>query len=225
VPDPVGCAADALLAIMAWRVGSEVRRRRDVMRALHAAGAPNDGLLVADWERPHAVAIPGSPASGVDGEPGYVMVTSGLLRILEPDERAAVLAHERAHLRYRHHRIATAVALAAAAHPMLRPVVGAVGLLTERAADEDAAATVGDRRLVARVVAKVALASRSAAPGTLAIGGSSLVRRIAALSSPPTAPSRGWTWLAAAMVLIAAGAAVGALGDFVRVALAWWPAV
>jgi hypothetical protein len=157
-------------------------------------------------------------------------VTSGLLRMLDPDERAAVLAHERAHLRLRHHRLIAIAELAAAVHPLLSPVADGVGLLVERASDEDAAATVGDRRLVARTVAKVALAAQSAGDGGLArgagamgIGGSDLLCRIDALTRPPVSVSRVWSALAGAVVLAAFAAAGGAAADFIGLIRAWWP--
>ncbi|MFI5913212.1 M48 family metalloprotease [Dactylosporangium sp. NPDC051541] len=118
------------------------------------AGWGDDGLVVADWDSPRAVAVP--PGRG---RRGHVLVTSGLLRLLDARERAAVLAHERAHLRYNHHRTTAVAAVATAINPLLRPVESAVCLLVERSADEDAARTVADRRLVAHTIAKVALAA------------------------------------------------------------------
>jgi hypothetical protein len=43
------------------------------------------GLVVADWEAPLAV----------PGRPGHVLVTRGMLRLIEPAERRAVFAHKR----------------------------------------------------------------------------------------------------------------------------------
>lgn len=246
LPEPVpDLVAGAALLLMAWLCGravAEARRHRGVTRDLRAAGVPNNGLLVADWDRPHAVAVPGT-GRGAHRRAGHVLVTSGLLRLLDADERAAVLAHERAHLRLRHHRMTAVAGLAAAVHPLLRPVADAVALLVERASDEEAAATVGDRHLVARAVAKVALAARAPAeddpraggPGSgesdlsgsgiggLGIGGSSLMRRIDALTHPPAPVSSVWTALAAVVVVAASVAAGAAAGDFVSVVQAWRP--
>ena len=156
VPGAVAVAAGLLLAVAAWSVARDLHRRRAVIADLHAAGTPDDGLLVADWAEPHAVAVPPGRTTGS----GHILVTSGLLRLIDAAQWAAVAAHERAHLRRRHHRTVTLAAVAAAVNPLLRPVVGAVVLLVERSADEDAAAAVGDRRVVAHAIAKVALAGR-----------------------------------------------------------------
>ncbi|WP_432824537.1 M48 family metalloprotease [Dactylosporangium sp. CA-092794] len=184
------------------------------MAALHAAGDPHDGLLVADWADPHAVAVP--PARG---RAGHVLVTSGLLRLLDPAERGAVLAHERAHLAHGHHRTAAAGTVAAAAHPLLRGVAATIDLLVERSADETAAAAVGSRPLVARTIARVALAAH-AAPGP-AFGGSDVRHRVEALTAP--AGRRGAPTLAATvtLALLSMAATTGAAAAFVRVAQVW----
>ncbi|MEV4517507.1 M56 family metallopeptidase [Dactylosporangium sp. NPDC049525] len=230
VPDLVAAAALLLAGWLGWRIITHTRQRRCVVRDLRAAGPPHNGLLVADWDRPHAVAVPGQ-GRGVRRRSGHVLVTSGLLRLLDPDERAAVLAHERAHLRLRHHRLIAVAGLAAAVHPLLRPVADGVGLLVERASDEDAALTVGDRRLVARTVAKVALASQPAAAGVtddpgiggLGIGGSNLMCRIDALTRPPVPVSGVWSVLACAVMAVTSAAAGGAVRDFIALIQAWSP--
>lgn len=219
VPGIVAVAAGLLFATGAWRGLTHLRRQRRTAAALHAAGTPHDGLLVADWEEPHAIAVPAtSPGGG-----GHVLVTSGLLRLLDRTEWAAVSAHEHAHLRRRHHRTAALAATAAAVNPLLRPIADAVVLLVERSADEDAAAVVGDRGLVARSIAKVAVAGGPRTAGMLGAGGSNVVRRVTAL----TRPRGGRPWaamsLAALVVLGSAAAGSAALADFIRVALIWLP--
>ncbi|MFC5002500.1 M56 family metallopeptidase [Dactylosporangium cerinum] len=231
VPDLVAGAAFLLAGWLGWRVVRQTRQRRGAVRDLRAAGLPHNGMLVADWDRPHAVAVPGE-GRGARRRAGHVLVTSGLLRLLDPDERAAVLAHERAHLRLRHHRLIAVAVLAAAVHPLLRPVADGVALLVERASDEDAAATVGDRRLVARTVAKVALASQparaagigAAGIGEMGIGGSNLMCRIEALTRPPVSVGRVWSALTSAVVVAAFAAMGGAVGEFIGLVRAWWPA-
>jgi Zn-dependent protease with chaperone function len=118
--------------------------------------------------------------------------------------RAALLAHERAHLSGRHFLFATAARLAASANPLVRSLAGAVENTVERWADERAAAVVGDRRLVAETIAHAALATKASrprrplvaalgavfgGPGALALSQAGPVpRRIAALlASPPLA--------------------------------------
>lgn len=119
--------------MVGWRCVTRLRQVRAVTRDLLAAGVPHDGLLVADLAAPQAVAVP----TGA-GRPGHVLVTTGLLQLLDRPERTAVLAHEQAHLDHLHHRTVAVATAAAAANPLLRPVAGVVALLVERSADETA---------------------------------------------------------------------------------------
>lgn len=219
VPGVVAVAAGLLLATGTWRGLAHLRRQRITVKALHAAGAPHDGLLVADWDEPHAIAVPAAPPAHT----GHILVTSGLLRLLDGAEWAAVAAHERAHLRRRHHRTVTLAATAAAINPLLRPVADAVVLLVERSADEDAATTVGDRDLVACAIAKVAVASGPRTAGALGASGSNVVLRVLALTRPRGERPQAAMTLAAVVVLGSAVAGSAALADFIRVALIWLP--
>ncbi|WP_433202464.1 M56 family metallopeptidase [Dactylosporangium sp. CS-047395] len=217
VPDPIAMVAAVLLLWIGRRVLTGVRARLAVARELRAAGPPHDGLVVADWDSPRAVAVP--PGRG---RRGHVLVTSGLLRMLDGPERAAVLAHERAHLRHRHDRTAALAAMATALNPLLRPVETAVGLLVERSADEDAARTVEDRRLVAQTIAKVALAAHRPA-AALGFDGSSTVRRVEALVRP--APRRGGPTVPGSMAVAGLSLAVtiAAVAEFITLLQAWLP--
>ncbi len=125
-----------------------------------------------------------------------------MLRALPGPEREALLAHERAHLRHQHHLFLLALRLAASACPLLRPLAGEGAFTVERWADEHAAAVVGDRALVARALARAALAKqgepeqggrRQDAAGRgprLAATGGPVPRRIRALLAAPPAPRR-----------------------------------
>ncbi|MFS4097898.1 M48 family metalloprotease, partial [Streptomyces sp. AF1A] len=121
VPAAIGLAACAALVVVAVRVHRAVRAERRTRRALGrlCAGQPaGTELIVAASEVPQAFAIP--------GRPGRILVTSAMLSALEPAERRVLLAHERAHLAHRHGPLVTAVTIAAAANPLLRPVRSAV---------------------------------------------------------------------------------------------------
>jgi hypothetical protein len=128
-------------------------------------------------------------AAAVPGRPGRVVVAESLLAALSGPERRALLAHERAHLAHGHHWHRGAVRLAAAANPLLRQLRSEIVYATERWADEDAAAEVGDRREVATALARVALMGSRPAPGLrLALAAQAVPARVAAmLARPPRA--------------------------------------
>ncbi|MFJ2780554.1 MULTISPECIES: M48 family metalloprotease [unclassified Kitasatospora] len=150
-------------------------------------------LAVLDDECADAFALPGRlRRPGRPGEPGRIVVTSGMLRALTAPERAALLAHERAHLAGRHHVFLALAEHAAAVHPALRPLRAPLGYHLERWADEVAAERVGDRTVTARAVGRAALAaSRSPWPArprlVPAAHSGPVPRRVAALLQPTTA--------------------------------------
>ncbi|WP_030741312.1 M48 family metalloprotease [Streptomyces sp. NRRL S-31] len=160
---PAALASAGALARGGWTLVRSVLDQARAFRAARAeAGrAPAAGdLRVVDSPRPDAYALP--------GRPHRVVVTTAMLRSLDGPEREALLAHERAHNAGGHHYALAAAELAAHCHPALRRVRATIRLAAERAADEAAAASVGDRRLTARAIARAALAgqaARSVRPG------------------------------------------------------------
>ena len=144
-------------------------------------------------------------------------MTAGMLSALDGPGRAALLAHERAHLAGFHYLFTTAARLAATANPLLRPAARSVEYTVERWADERAATVVGDRRLVAHAIGRAALAaranrSRRVIPGALGAVFSGthrraharagpVPRRVAALLAPP--PPRRLILLAAVVAVVA----------------------
>ncbi|MBD0670461.1 M48 family metalloprotease, partial [Streptomyces sp. CBMA156] len=141
---PVSCAAGALLAVQAVRLVLAARRHRALLSrawTLTGEGTAEGDVLVVPGEEAEAFALPRHR-----GRAGRVVVSEGMLRVLGPSERAVLLAHERAHLRGRHHVFSAVVGLAAAAHPALARLGPALEFHLERWADEAAAAAVGDRR-------------------------------------------------------------------------------
>ncbi|MBV6699679.1 M56 family metallopeptidase, partial [Kitasatospora aureofaciens] len=137
------------------------RTRRAILDCAHALlSPPGHPLAVLDDERADAFALPGRVRRpGRPGVPGRIVVTSGMLRALTGPERAALLAHERAHLTGRHHVFLALAEHAADVHPALRPLRAPLGYHLERWADEVAAARVGDRAVTARAVGRAALAA------------------------------------------------------------------
>ncbi|MFC1434980.1 M48 family metalloprotease, partial [Streptacidiphilus sp. N1-3] len=177
---PVGAAAGALLLVLAVRAARVLlRHRRGRAAAWALAGRRagrhgDDGLVVLPDRAPDAYALPGGLL-----RPGRIVVTSGMLRTLAPAELAVLLAHEQAHLTGRHHRFLLLADLTTALHPLLRPLRDGVAYAVERWADEAAAASVADRRLVARAIGRAALAGGGRAPLRMAAG--PVPRRVAAL--------------------------------------------
>ncbi|MET0190959.1 MAG: M56 family metallopeptidase [Pseudonocardia sediminis] len=137
-----------------------VRRRRALQSVRRAylgsdAGVASEGddpVVEVDTARPLAFSLPGDRR-----RPGRVVVSRGMVEGLDAAERVVLRAHEWSHLRREHHRLVTAVRLAAAVNPLLRPVATAATFAVERWADEDAAAVSQDRRLTASAVGKAAL--------------------------------------------------------------------
>jgi hypothetical protein len=188
----------AALATGAAATAQHVAAMARLRRTCRDLDAPGE-VVVLDSDRPDAFA---TPAGG-----GRVVVTTGMLRCLRPEEVGVLIAHERSHLRHRHTLWMMAVQICAAINPLLRDVAGAAGHAAERWADEDAAAVVGDRRLVARTLARAALHVHDtvgglAPEGTGAVGlgavDGAVVSRVRSLLAGP--PRRQ---VAASLVLIA----------------------
>jgi Zn-dependent protease with chaperone function len=178
------------VTVASWRRG---RALVDAWRECRHIAAGGD-LAVVDDPVPTAFAVLGMP--------GRVVVSSGMLRVLDAQERRALIAHERAHLRHRHHLFSLVLHLAAAVDPLLRPLEPAGVFAIERWADEEAGAVVGDRPLVARAIARAALASSRAQQASLAATGGPVPQRVKALLAPPVRRRNGVT--VAFLVLMAA---------------------
>jgi Zn-dependent protease with chaperone function len=186
VPEVIGVVAAALLVLGAVRLVRALRARSATNRTLReiCASCGEGELAVVAMDEPHAFAVPGRL-----GEPGRILITRGLLSILDGDERRVVLAHERGHLERRHHWLRAATEICAAIIPVLIPVRTAVTYLVERSADEHAATVTGSRELVARALAKAALAGAyPVPPGAMAFSGCAVSARVAALRTGPPRP-------------------------------------
>ncbi|SFX57156.1 M56 family metallopeptidase [Streptomyces atratus] len=209
---PLAAAALALLVGCVAAVARAARRHwTELCRAGRYDGHAGGELAVLRDSRPDAYALPGRP-----GTPGRIVVTTGMLRALDPAERDALLAHERAHLKGRHHLFIAAAEAAALCHPALRSLRAPLGYALERCADEAAASAVGDRRIAARAIGRAALAARAAegAPQprprvALAAAAGPVPRRVAALLGRSTARPRVGRVAAAALLacLVVSGAA------------------
>ena len=99
-----------------------------------------------------------------------------------------MLAHERAHLRGRHHLMltaATALARAFPALPLLARASAELAVLAEMTADDHAARRHSASDLAAALVTLAGAGSRSTA---LAAGGPAAIARIQRLLAPPAQP-------------------------------------
>ncbi|MET8244436.1 M48 family metalloprotease [Streptomyces sp. NPDC005202] len=209
---PAAATSVGALTVCASTLGRAAVREFRAFRSAHteADRRPAAGdLCVVDSPHPDAYALP--------GRPHRIVVTTAMLRSLDAAEREALFAHERAHNRGGHHYFLAAAELAAHCHPALRPVRETIGLAAERAADEAAAAAVGDRRLTARAIARAALAgqeARSERPEFAPAATSGPVpQRVKALLSAPHVPRRAAAWIAGLLVACAtASCAASATG-------------
>jgi Zn-dependent protease with chaperone function len=162
---PVGfgaLAASLVVSASALRVRRRQRRQP----------TPHDEreLAIVASDEPVAYTLP--------GQPGQVVVSTAMLQSLDRQERRVLLAHERSHLRRGHHRYIRATELAVAALPFLAPLNARLRFVLERWADEDAAAEVGDRALVASAIARAALATHGAPEAALAMADAGVVERV-----------------------------------------------
>ena len=163
----------------------------------------HDGLApieIARHLQPFAFTLP--------GRGGHIVVSTGLVELLDEDERRVVLAHEGAHAQYRHDRYLLVAQLATAAMPMLRPLSSRLQFSLERWADETAAKECGDRHFVARTLGKVALHSVSPV-GVLSFASLGVTARVAALLAPPNPTPRSSMLIGLWFAIAATGAFAG----------------
>ena len=209
----IGAVAAVVLTVAAVAVAVAFRHRARALAESYrrAARLHDDGAVVVQ----RGVAV---EAYALPGWPGRIVVSGRLLEALDEPGRAALLAHERAHLAGRHHLFTTVAHLAAAANPVLLPMARAVDYTVERWADEHAARVTGDRRLVAVTIGRVAML---ATPGRLPAATLGMVRagsrrvslawagpvprRVAALLGPPPR-SRVLLLVAAVLIVLLTGA-------------------
>jgi hypothetical protein len=195
--------AAVLLASLSAGARSAVRHLRAIVHAQQACrelGPGAAGLVVVETEDPHAFAVCGLASR--------IVVSTGLLRALPADERRALIAHERSHVRHRHDLYIHLGQVAAATNPLLRGCEQAIRLGSERWADHDAA-TVTCAHTVLRAIAH-----------TLDRGGShrhsDAIRhhpasgnasRVGSLAGPRADPGRAILALATVAFVLATGSA------------------
>jgi Zn-dependent protease with chaperone function len=186
-----GLALSAAIAIrVAWafiqvaRARLTERRRQRTLAALCGRQASELDAVILDTAQPAAYCLP--------GRGNAVILTSGTIELLTRPQLAAVLAHERAHLDARHHRLLAGAALAARALaelPFMRELPRQIRRLLEMHADDLAARTHDPETLAtalfAVATARPDLAPASASSATLAAADSDTAVRIRRLLLPP----------------------------------------
>ncbi len=180
----LGVAARFAYCLAASALTSRAGRARH-REQLALVGRSDDRLdaIILD----HAVCA----AYCVPGRRGRVVLTTATLEALDTDQIAAVLAHERAHLRGRHHLVVSSMSSLRRAFPFVPAFAWAadeVARLTEMVADDAAAVRAGGDRLTL-ATALVRLAEGATPVGALGAGGSSAVARVRRLARP--APALG----------------------------------
>ncbi|OBI74807.1 M56 family metallopeptidase [Mycobacterium sp. E740] len=167
--------------------------------------ATGDGLRILDVAQPLAYCLPGVRSR--------VVLSEGALSTLADNELAAILSHERAHLRARHDLVLEMFTAVHAAFPRFvrsASALDAVRLLVEMLADDAAVRAAGPTPLAR---ALVACAAGRAPSGALAAGGPTTILRVRRLGGRPNS-------LALAAGAYAAAAAVLVLPT-IAVALPW----
>lgn len=191
----------------AWHLAAQLHAGRSARRGFDRS-APS-GLAMIDDPDPLAYAL-----WAPDRRHHRVIVSTGMVRLLDPQERAAVLAHERSHLRHNHPMFVAVATLARAVHPLLGSTAVDLRYALERWADEDAA-TATSRPVAASALAKAGLATLGQHPAPMiemALHGHAVPDRVAALLDEPP-HHRPWAWALVATALVAAGACLWATHD------------
>ena len=148
-----------------------------VQRAVRSSKLRGTSIVASDDV--FAFVVPGPHAATV--------VSSGLLRHLGPEEQTVVFAHELAHAENRHDRYLTIARAAEAVLPVIRPLTRRLEFSLERWADEASLRAVnGDRLVVARTIAKVALLPKRGVRPVLGFVGLGEAARAEFLLDPPS---------------------------------------
>jgi beta-lactamase regulating signal transducer with metallopeptidase domain len=208
-------AGTGLLFLLCWVLLAasaavlRARRRQRMLLSLLAHGDPKvPGALVIDYPAAAAYCVPGLRSR--------IVISAGALALLDQAELAAVLAHERAHLRERHDLVLlpfTALRRAFPRSASARRAHAAVALLVEMLADDHALKQRPARELVTALIRVGTSGPESTPNGALAAGGTQdgeVAARVARLLEPAPGLSASSLALvcAAAALLVAVPAAL-----------------
>ncbi|WP_406276015.1 M56 family metallopeptidase [Nocardia sp. NBC_00881] len=173
--------ATVALVVRAVSVVVHMRRRtRAHASAVRLVGrrVPGVGAVVLDSAERQAYCVPGRPDT--------IVVTSAALEALTPDQLAAILAHERAHLSGRHAPLTALLHAVATTLPGLRFVTAGaaeIARLLEMCADDKAAEEHGSLPLLGGLLAIVGIAE-PAPSGALSAASTAVLARAERLADP-----------------------------------------
>jgi hypothetical protein len=169
-------ARTALIAIAHFRATGRQALLHAQTARLIGQPEPTLGAVLVEHAQPTAYCVAGRQPT--------VILTTGAVQALDPGQLDAVLAHERAHLAGRHHRLLAMARISRAVLPFLplmRDTEEQVARLVELHAD-DAAVRARDPRLLATAI--VVLATSPSPAAALAAGATDSVQRIHRLLGP-----------------------------------------
>lgn len=186
-----------VIAVVQVAIGTRRRRahHRMMVDLLGDRRSELGGVRVLNVAEPLAYCLPGVRSR--------VVLSKGTLAALTQPELAAILGHERAHLRARHDLVLEAFTAVHTAFPRFvrsASALNAVRLLVELLADDSAVRAAGPRPLAR---ALVACACGPTPAGALAAGGPSTVIRVRRLAGPPNSRAiAAAAYIAAAAILV-----------------------
>jgi len=183
--------------VLSWLRTTRTRRRHRAQLELvvqPSAALPDTRLL--EHPAPVAFCIPGARP--------LLVLSSGMVAELDDDQLAAVVAHERAHLKEHHHLLLLPFVAWKAALPVLpaaERAYAAVRQLVEMRADDVALNSLtgpGARRTLARAIVAAAGGTGGAGvpDGALAVAGAGVRARVLRLLEPPHPLSATARWAA-----------------------------
>ena len=199
-----------LLAVLCWILVAasasavRARQRQRELLSLLAHGDPKvPGALVVDHPAAAAYCLPGLRSA--------IVISAGTLDLLDADELAAVLAHERAHLRERHDLVLLpflALLRAFRWAGVARQAYGAVGLLVEMHAD-DCALRQRPARELATALLRVGAAGGGGVPsGALGVAHREQECEVAARVVRLLRPAPGLSTTALGLIIVVSAAIV-----------------
>jgi Zn-dependent protease with chaperone function len=199
-----------LLAVLCWillAATASVLRARQRQRELLSLLAHDDpkvpGALVVDHPAAAAYCLPGLRPE--------IVISAGALDLLDADELAAVLAHERAHLRERHDLVLLpflALLRAFSWAGITTQAYRAVGLLLEMHADDRVLRQLPARELATALLRVGAAGGGGVPAGALAMAGEPAECEVAARVIRLLRPPPGLTGAATVLVLSLSAALV-----------------